>query len=38
MASFREEIKQLLIDCHQEQDRQISEIRNILINDSKSES
>ena len=38
MASFREEIKQLLIDCHEEQDAKISEIKNMLINDSKSES
>lgn len=38
MASFREEIKQLLVDCHQEQYEKISEIGNMLINDSKSES
>ena len=38
LANFREEIKALLIECHKQQNKQISEIRNAVINNGKSES
>lgn len=38
LADFREEIRALLIECHRQQNEQISEIKNVLINNGKSES
>lgn len=38
LADFREEIRALLIECHMQQNEQISEIKNVLINNGKSES